>query len=70
MTVVAYKVAPTGEQWLVTRDGEAGMSLSGGLFGFLGFGGGLRPKAPPTRVGYLGICLDSLGDYHLDKSGA
>jgi hypothetical protein len=26
MTVVAYKVAPTGEQWLVTRDGEPGMS--------------------------------------------
>ena len=26
MTMVAYKVEPTGEQWLVTRDGEPGMS--------------------------------------------
>lgn len=26
MTMVAYKVAPAGEKWLVTRDGEPGMS--------------------------------------------
>jgi len=26
MATVAYKVAPTGEKWLVTRDGEPGMS--------------------------------------------
>jgi len=26
MTMVAYKLAPTGEQWLVTRDGEPGVS--------------------------------------------
>ena len=26
MAMVAYRVAPTGEKWLVTRDGEPGMS--------------------------------------------
>jgi hypothetical protein len=26
MTVVAYRVAPRREKWLVTRDGEPGMS--------------------------------------------
>ena len=26
MALVAYKVAPTGGKWLVTRDGEPGMS--------------------------------------------
>ncbi len=26
MPMVAYKVAPTGEKWLVIRDGEPGMS--------------------------------------------
>ena len=26
MATVAYKVAPTGEKWLGTRDGEPGMS--------------------------------------------
>ena len=26
MTKVAYEVTPTGDQWLVTRDGEPGMS--------------------------------------------
>jgi hypothetical protein len=25
MVIVAYRVAPRGEQWLVTRDGEPGM---------------------------------------------
>jgi hypothetical protein len=25
MAIVAYRVAPSGEQWLVTRDGEPGM---------------------------------------------
>ncbi len=26
MPMVAYKVAPNGQKWLVTRDGEPGMS--------------------------------------------
>lgn len=26
MAMVAYRVAPKGEKWLVTRDGEPGMS--------------------------------------------
>lgn len=26
MAMVAYRVVPTGEKWLVTRDGEPGMS--------------------------------------------
>jgi hypothetical protein len=26
MTMVAYRVAPNGEKWQVTRDGEPGMS--------------------------------------------
>jgi hypothetical protein len=26
MAMVAYRVAPRGEKWLVTRDGEPGMS--------------------------------------------
>jgi hypothetical protein len=26
MTMVAYRVVPTGEKWLVTRDCEPGMS--------------------------------------------
>ena len=26
MTIVAYEVTPSGDQWLVTRDGQPGMS--------------------------------------------
>jgi hypothetical protein len=65
MAMVAYRVAPTGEKWQVTRDGEPGMSYVSQEAAFevavAAAGGDLR-TGHEIRVEVVGRAYDRLGD--------
>jgi hypothetical protein len=65
MATVAYKVAPTGEKWLVTRDGEPGMSYISQEAAYevavAEAGGDLR-TGREIRIEVMGSAYDSAGD--------
>ena len=65
MSIVAYRVSPSGEKWLVTRDGEPGMSYVSQEAAYevavAEAGGDLR-AGHEIRIEVLGSAYDRLGD--------
>ena len=65
MTTVAYKVAPTGEKWLVTRNNEPGMNYVSQEAAFeiavARAGADLR-SGHEIRIEVVGGAYDRLGD--------
>ena len=65
MSTVAYRVSPSGEKWLVTRDGEPGMSYVSQEAAYevavAEAGGDLR-TGHEIRIEVLGSAYDRLGD--------
>jgi hypothetical protein len=65
MPIVAYKVIPPGEKWLVTRDGEPGMSYVSQEAAYevavAEASGDLR-TGNEIRIEVLGSAYDRLGD--------
>ena len=65
MAMVAYRVAPNGEKWQVTRDGEPGMSYVSQEAAYevavAEASGDLR-TGHEIRVGVLGSAYERLGD--------
>ncbi len=65
MPMVAYKVAPNGQKWLVTRDGEPGMSYVSQEAAYevavAEAAGDLR-TGHEIRIEVLGSAYDRLGD--------
>ena len=65
MSMVAYRVAPDGEKWLVTRDGEPGMSYVSQEAAFevaVGEAAGDLRTGHEIRIEVLGSAYDRLGD--------
>jgi hypothetical protein len=64
MSTVAYRVSPSGEKWLVTRDGEPGMSYVSQEAAYevavAEAGGDLR-TGHEIRIEVLGSAYDRLG---------
>jgi hypothetical protein len=64
MSIVAYRVSPSGEKWLVTRDGEPGMSYVSQEAAYevavAEAGGDLR-TGHEIRIEVLGSAYDRLG---------
>jgi hypothetical protein len=64
MSTVAYRVSPSGEKWLVTRDGEPGMSYVSREAAYevavAEAGGDLR-TGHEIRIEVLGSAYDRLG---------
>jgi hypothetical protein len=65
MSIVAYRVSPSGEKWLVTRNGEPGMSYVSQEAAYevavAEAGGDLR-TGHEIRIEVLGSAYDRLGD--------
>jgi hypothetical protein len=65
MVMRAYKVAPTGQKWLVTRDGEPGMSYVSQEAAYevavAEANGDLR-NGHEIRIEVFGLAYDRLGD--------
>ena len=65
MSMVAYRVAPDGEKWRVTRDGEPGMSYVSQEAAFevaVGEAAGDLRTGHEIRIEVLGSAYDRLGD--------
>ncbi len=65
MVAVAYRVAPAGEKWLVTRDGEPGMNYVSQEAAYevavAGAAGDLR-NGHGVRIEVMGSAYDRFGD--------
>jgi hypothetical protein len=72
MSIVAYKVTPSGEKWLVTRDGESGMSYVSQEAAYevavAEAGGDLR-TGNEIRIEVLGSAYDRTGDGSPETAG-
>jgi len=65
MSTVAYRISRSGEKWLVTRDGEPGMSYVSQEAAYevaVGEAAGDLRSGHEIRIEVLGSAYDRLGD--------
>jgi hypothetical protein len=72
MSIVSYRVAPAGEQWAVTRDGEAGMSYVSQEAAYevaVSQAAGDLRTGREIRIEVVGDAYDRAGDGSQDTTG-